>query len=82
MGIVLVFVPGGSYFMGSPADGGRYDEQPLHRVSVSDFWIGKYEVTQGQWATVMEDSRTTQRLACPPGVRSPFIGFRIAISSP
>ena len=29
------------------------DEKPAHRVTVSDFYIGKYEVTQAQWKAVM-----------------------------
>lgn len=30
-----------------------YDEQPTHRVSLSSFYIGKYEVTQALWKAVM-----------------------------
>jgi formylglycine-generating enzyme required for sulfatase activity len=29
------------------------DEKPAHSVTVSDFYIGKYEVTQKQWVQVM-----------------------------
>ena len=29
------------------------DEKPVHRVNVSSFSIGKYEVTQAQWQAVM-----------------------------
>jgi formylglycine-generating enzyme required for sulfatase activity len=29
------------------------DEKPAHRVTVSDFYIGKYEVTQAQWKAIM-----------------------------
>ena len=30
------------------------DEQPAHQVTISKgFWMGKYEVTQGQWQAVM-----------------------------
>jgi formylglycine-generating enzyme required for sulfatase activity len=32
---------------------GRYPEKPAHRVTVGDFYIGKYEVTQRQWKQVM-----------------------------
>lgn len=32
----------------------REDEHPAHEVSVSHgFWLGKYEVTQGQWVATM-----------------------------
>ena len=29
------------------------DEKPAHQVTVSSFYIGKYEVTQGQWKAIM-----------------------------
>lgn len=34
-------------------DSPRTDELPAHEVTVSDFYIGKYEVTQAQWRAVM-----------------------------
>jgi len=39
----LVAIKGGSFMMGSNA--GDSDEKPVHRVTVKDFWIGRYEVT-------------------------------------
>jgi formylglycine-generating enzyme required for sulfatase activity len=53
----MVRIPAGSFKMGSPQkERGRYkDEGPVHRVKIDyDFYIGKYEVTQDQWMTVME----------------------------
>lgn len=47
----FVKVEGGTFMMGSN-DGGS-DEQPVHQVSVSSFYIGKYEVTQKEWLEVM-----------------------------
>jgi len=36
------------------AFGDRYEaERPVHGVCVNGFWMGKYEVTQGQWEKVM-----------------------------
>ncbi len=29
------------------------DERPVHEVCVDGFWMGKYEVTQGQWQKLM-----------------------------
>jgi formylglycine-generating enzyme required for sulfatase activity len=49
--IKMVFVQGGSFQMGS--DNGESDEKPVHRVTLSDFYIGKTEVTQRQWRSVM-----------------------------
>ena len=42
--------------MGSPdSEEGRWDsEGPVHEVELSrGFWLGKYEVTQGEWEAVM-----------------------------
>ena len=47
----MVIVEGGSFSMGS--DSGESDEKPVHRVTVSSFIIGKYEVTQKEWKEVM-----------------------------
>ncbi|MBL7795631.1 MAG: formylglycine-generating enzyme family protein [Saprospiraceae bacterium] len=53
----MVFVAGGRYTMGcknSRRDGECYDwEKPPHEVTVQDFYIGKYEVTQAEWRRVM-----------------------------
>ena len=49
-GMELIFVKGGCYKMGSTV---LSDEKPVHDVCVSDFSIGKFEVTQGQYAAVM-----------------------------
>jgi formylglycine-generating enzyme required for sulfatase activity len=47
----MVFVKGGTFQMGS--NDGESDEKPIHSVTVSDFYIGKYEVTQKEWQDVM-----------------------------
>lgn len=47
----MVYVEGGSFMMGS--NGYYDDETPVHKVTVSSFWIGKYEVTQAEWKEVM-----------------------------
>ena len=46
-GSVLVEVPAGSFTMGSN-DGGS-DEKPVHTVRLDKYYIGKYEVTVGQF---------------------------------
>ena len=60
-GMPFVWVPGGCFLMGSPEDepgrGGRGEgEGPLHEVCLEGFWMGKYEVTQGQWQQVMGEN--------------------------
>ncbi|MDR1986844.1 MAG: formylglycine-generating enzyme family protein [Treponema sp.] len=44
-------VPGGPFLMGSVS--GDSDEKPVHTVTVSGFYMGKYEVTQREWQEVM-----------------------------
>lgn len=47
----MVYVEGGTFQMGSNTGG--YDEQPIHKVTVASFYIGKYEVTQAEYLSVM-----------------------------
>jgi formylglycine-generating enzyme required for sulfatase activity len=52
----MVFVRGGAFTMGcTPEQGDNCpsDEIPAHVVTVSDFYIGKYEVTQKLWKQIM-----------------------------
>ena len=52
----MVFVQGGTFTMGCTDEQGSncQDEvKPVHQVTVSDYYIGKYEVTQGLWEKVM-----------------------------
>ena len=50
----MVFVPGGSFTMGSPAkEAGRSNDESQHQVTIRDFYIGATEVTQAQYKTVM-----------------------------
>ncbi|MDR1896408.1 MAG: formylglycine-generating enzyme family protein [Prevotellaceae bacterium] len=57
-GIETVFVKGGSFTMGCTGeqDDCSDNEKPTHTVTVSDFYIGKYEVTQAQWTAVMANN--------------------------
>ena len=48
----MVPVKGGTFNMGSTS--GYSDEQPVHSVTLSDFAIGKTEVTQELWEAVMD----------------------------
>jgi formylglycine-generating enzyme required for sulfatase activity len=47
--MAFVWVPSGCFQMGG--DEGSY-EQPIHKVCVKGFWMGKYEVTQAQYQSV------------------------------
>lgn len=50
--IEIIAVQGGIFQMGS--NKGERDEKPVHSVTVSDFKIGKYEITQKIWKAVMK----------------------------
>jgi formylglycine-generating enzyme required for sulfatase activity len=52
-GMEFVFVKGGCFEMGDTFGDGLEDERPVHEVCMDDFYLGKYEVTQRQWRTVM-----------------------------
>jgi formylglycine-generating enzyme required for sulfatase activity len=47
----MVFVPGGTFQMGSNSGGD--DEKPVHTVTVSSFYMDKTEVTQAEYRKVM-----------------------------
>jgi formylglycine-generating enzyme required for sulfatase activity len=50
-----VWVRGGWFWMGSK-DGNHPDSQPIHKVYVDGFWMGKYEVTNDEWAAFVKDT--------------------------
>ncbi len=55
-GMEFVFVDGGCYQMGDQFGDGYDSEKPVHEVCMDDFYIGKYEVTQGEWKSLMGDN--------------------------
>lgn len=52
----LVRIPGGCFQMGAGENEKERhnNEGPAHKVCVDSFFMGKYEVTQGQWKKLME----------------------------
>ncbi|WP_373478520.1 bifunctional serine/threonine-protein kinase/formylglycine-generating enzyme family protein [Geminocystis sp.] len=50
----MVFIPSGSFMMGSNNNeiGRDKDESPQHLVSLNSFYVSKYPITQIQWRTV------------------------------
>ncbi len=59
--LILVLISAGTFAMGSAAgEEGRYSNEDEHHVTLTDdYYIGKYEVTQGQWEAVMGSPMTT-----------------------
>ncbi len=71
-GSVLVWVPPGRFLMGSDRD--EPDERPEHRVRLTrGYFLGKHEVTLGQWRSFCEASGRPAP-PTPPGAddRHPF----------
>ena len=58
LGLEFVLIEPGTFEMGSPAgEAGREDGETLHRVTLRHpYYLGKYEVTQGQWEAVMGEN--------------------------
>jgi formylglycine-generating enzyme required for sulfatase activity len=52
IGLEMVYIPAGTYLMGSPEGKGNADERPQHRVTVPSYLMGKYPITQAQWRIV------------------------------
>jgi len=83
----MVRIPAGEFQMGSAS--GEADEAPVHRVRITrDFEIGKFEVTQAQWETVMLDPhakagalRTTPEGAAIGSDPSRFKGASLPVES-
>ena len=57
-GIEFVYIRGGTYMMGSKKsdDDANDAEFPRHRVTMSGFWLGKYEVTQSHYVRIMGEN--------------------------
>lgn len=59
----MVAVQGGTFKMGSPKDEPLRDddEGPVHQVKVSDFWMGKVEVTWDEYLTFFKATSSQGR---------------------
>jgi formylglycine-generating enzyme required for sulfatase activity len=60
-GVRLCWCPAGTFSMGSPVtETGHRDDEAQVEVTLSrGFWMGKYEVTQGQWRRAMGEQQHT-----------------------
>jgi formylglycine-generating enzyme required for sulfatase activity len=68
VGIRMMLIPEGSFNMGSPEDEQERSpsEEPVHRVQVSSFFMGKYPVTQAQWKIVASLPQVNRELNPDP----------------
>jgi len=64
----MILVEGGVYEMGCDRMGGQSCsevELPAHQVKVNSFYLGKYEVTQREWADIMSEKPADSIAYCP-----------------
>ena len=66
----MVLIPSGTFLMGSPEDELERTEAegPQHEVSVSQFFMGRYPVTQAQWQAVVSLPRVERELDPDPSL--------------
>lgn len=76
LNIDMIYLSGGEFLMGSPIEDNYYvydRERPQHLVNLTQFHIGKYEITQAQWLAVMGYN---------PSYFSPMNGFPECLECP
>ncbi len=68
IGLDMVRILGGKFLMGAAEkeEGGKDYEYPQHEVTVPDFWVGKFVVTQAQWKAVASLSKIEKDLDLAP----------------
>jgi len=62
--IEMIHVQGSTYMMGGKSD--NDNSKPIHPVKLTDFWIGKYPVTQALWQAVMGENPAYQQSPTRP----------------
>lgn len=76
----MVYVEGGTFLMGAQSDNpneenydsdAKIDEKPVHSVTLNDFYMGKFEVTQALWQAVMGNNNNP----------SQFIGDKLPVDN-
>ena len=57
----MIFIPEGSFTMGFKIDNdhvwGDMDEEPVHQVTLSSYWIDKYEVTSSNFSKFLNENK-------------------------
>ncbi len=76
----MLLIPTGEFMMGSPeSEEGRSDaEGPPHLVKVSAFYMGKFPITQAQWAAIAKTKEINCKLNPDP---SDFKGADLPVES-
>jgi eukaryotic-like serine/threonine-protein kinase len=71
-GVTMRLVPAGAFFMGS--DSGDSDEQPVHTVTLDDYYMDVYEVTNAKYAACMNAGKCSPPKKAESSTRSSYYG--------
>lgn len=52
----MVYIPGGTFQMGDSFSEGNSNERPVHSVTLNSFYMGKYEITNGQYCNFLNSA--------------------------
>jgi len=64
----MAYIPGGTFEMGDNFNEGNSDELPVHTVTVDSFYMGKYEVTNGQYCDYLNSALSQGLITVSGGV--------------
>jgi sulfatase modifying factor 1 len=64
----MVLIPGGTFQMGDNLNDGYSYERPVHTVTVHSFYMGKCEITNGQYCNYLNSALTQGLLTVTSGV--------------
>ena len=64
----MVFIPGGTFEMGDSFAEGNADERPVHPVMLDSFYMGKYEITNGQYCDYLNSALSQGLIVFTSGV--------------
>lgn len=75
----MVYIKAGQFIMGS--DTGEEDERPVHTVYLDGYWIGRYEVTNGEYRAFINERGYNEPIiwndtSINPTDKHPVIGVR------
>ncbi len=66
--MTMIWVPGGSFMMGSNDKMARNDEKPKHKVQLDGFWISETPVTNNQFAAFVNVTNYKTTAETPPSL--------------
>ena len=66
--MTMIWVPGGSFMMGSNDKMARNDEKPKHKVQLDGFWISETPVTNNQFAAFVNITNYKTTAETPPSL--------------